>query len=329
MQRAVCGKRFLASQTDSRHYQGNYADPAPIMKHRPFYLPTALIPLWIAVLTCIAPHVLHAQYTMGIELTRRNFLSMEPISATVTISNRSGADVVVGGRAQQNWMSFNIEDHEGRALTPVNVEIEDSFIFQAGATIKKRILITDTYAMSEVGNYAVKAVAYHAPTQQYYESNRLAFQVLDSKPYKEYSYGIPQGYPNSGRVMRHILIIFRDTASTTLYYRQADDRTGTNLSTYQLGPILLAHEPNFTMDSENRLHAFFLAAPKIFCHAIVNPDGKLNKRLYFRELDGNRPALMTSGTVVEVQGGVPYDPTAPVVQPGSTLRRASERPPGL
>lgn len=296
---------------------------------RPSFLSVAFAPLMLAVAICIAPQALNAQYTMGIELSKRNFLSMEPIAATVTISNRSGADVVVGGRNQQNWMSFTIEDSQGRALTPVNVEIEDSFIFQAGQTLKKRILITDTYAMSEVGSYAVKAVAYHAPSQQYYESNRMVMQVMDVKPYKEFSFGVPQGYPDAGRIKRYVLIVFHDTNSTTLYARVIDDRTGTNLSTFQLGPILMAHEPNFTVDSANRLHAFFLAAPKIFCHATVNPDGKLDKRRYFRELDGDRPVLMSSGAAVEVRGGLPFDPNAPVAATGSTMRRASERPPGL
>lgn len=274
-----------------------------------------------------------AQFATSLVIERTTFLVQEPIQASVTIMNRSGSDVVMSGRTQRgSWLSFDVTDPAGRPLAPVIADPEAPFVFKAGDTIARKIFITDSFALSEPGNYGIKATVFHPPSGQYYASNGERIVVLDQKPFKTFPYGVPDGFRDAGRTREYQLIIFRESDRTTLYSRVVDDRTRSSVITAQLGPISLALEPQITMDRQNRLHAFFLAVPKVFAYVIVNPDGKVAKREYRREADGNRPVLMDTGTgEIAVAGGTLYDPAAEAAAASNRPkgRSASEKPPGL
>ncbi|MEY4484287.1 MAG: hypothetical protein RL693_1739, partial [Verrucomicrobiota bacterium] len=83
-----------------------------------------------------------------------------------------------------------------------------------------------------------------------------------------------------------------------------------------------------TVDSANKLHVLFMAAPHIYAHVIIDTQGKLEKRRYFKEVETNRPKLVVqSDQSIEVAGGEAYDPTAVAEKPKA--RSVSQRPPGL
>lgn len=274
-----------------------------------------------------------AQFATNLSIDRTTFLVQEPIAASVTVVNRSGSDIVMSGRTQRSgWLSFDITGPGGRMLTPVIAEAEAPFVFKAGDTIGRKIFITDNYALSEPGSYSIKASVFHPPSGQYYGSNGERLAIMDAKPFKTYPYGVPAGLPDAGRTREYQLLIFRESDRTTLYSRVVDDRSRSTLITAQLGPISLALDPQVIMDRQNRLHAFFLAVPKIFAHVIVNPDGRVGKREYRREKDNDRPVLVENGLgEISVSGGATYDPAAEAAAAGNRPkgRSASEKPPGL
>lgn len=282
----------------------------------------------LACLALCAPQ-LRAQFATNLALPKTNYLSLEPMQATVTITNRSGSDVVMSGANDANWLTFEITDSVGRTLAPVGVKAEKPFIFKAGTTIAEKVTVTDRYGIEELGTYGLIATVYHPPSKQYYQSNRVRFNVMDTKPYWEAPIGVPAGFPNAGRIRRYALVIFRDVDKTNLYFRLFDDRSNQKLATYELGPITISLEPEAVVDNQNRLHAFFLAQPKVYCYVIIGPDGKLKKREYYKETDGNRPSMRNTGDgIVSVAGGEFFDPSAPPPKKGAG-RSVSERPPGL
>lgn len=270
-----------------------------------------------------------AQYMIKLTLDKKTFLSQEPMRATVELSNNSGTDVVMGGPANTNWMSFQLEDATGRQYPPVGVEVEEPFVFKAGAAMKRQIQMSENHAIAEIGPYSVTAVVYHAPTQSYYQSNRVSFTVTDVKAFWEQDFGVPQGLQDAGRVRKYSLHVLREDNGSRLYFRLTDDRSQMRVATYSLGPVNLALDPSFTLDPQNRLQTFFLAAPQIFVHCIIGPDGKLVSRKYYKEGKDNRPMLATRAGEIFVAGGILFDPSAPAVTPQSTGRSASQRPPGL
>lgn len=283
---------------------------------------------FVLFLCALAPQV-RAQFATNITLSKTNFLSLEPMQATVTITNRSGADVVMTGSNQSNWLTFEVTDSIGRTIAPAGLVAQKPFIFKAGTSIAEKVIISDHYGIDQLGTYGIIANVYHPPSKQFYASNRVRFSIMDAKPFWEAPVGVPPGYADAGRIRRYALTIFRDVDRSNLYFRLFDDRSNQKLATYELGPIASSVEPEAILDRENMLHAFFLALPKVYCYAIIGPDGKLKKREYYREVDSNRPAMLAGGDgVVVVRGGQLFDPSAPPPVRAKG-RSVSDRPPGL
>lgn len=273
---------------------------------------------------------LRAQYEIGVKLNKETYLTYEGVEATVTITNRSGADVVMGGPNGAAWLSFDITDPQGRSVPPMRFNSEENIIFKSGATISRKVPLTDQFTFSEYGNYIVVANVYHPPTQQYYASNRARANFTDTTPMKwRPSFGVPVGLPGAGQIRRYELSILRDTDHTYLYVRLIDEKTSIKLVTQSLGTVIMVIEPQASMDRENRMHVLFMAAPHVYAHVCVDTQGKIIKREYFKEVETNRPKLITDASQsVTVQGGQPYDPTVPAVtRPAG--RSVKDRPPGL
>ncbi len=284
--------------------------------------------LLILFLCAIAPQ-LRAQFATNLALPKTNFLSLEPMQATVTITNRSGGDLVMTGSNRSNWLTFEITDSVGRTIAPVDLEAQKPFIFKAGTTIAEKVVISEHYGIDQLGTYGIIANVYHPPSRQFYASNRVRFNIMDSKAFYEAPIGVPAGYAEAGRIRRYALTIFRDVDKANLYFRLFDDRSNQRIKTYELGPVVTSSEPEAAVDNENKLHVFFLAMPKVYCYVMITPDGKLKKREYHKELENNRPAMQATGSgVVSVRGGEFFDPTAPAPTRGKG-RSVSERPPGL
>lgn len=280
-----------------------------------------------------------AQYAINLEVSKRSFVAMEPIVAIVTINNRSGADVYLDAPGQKRWLSFNITNTDGRSFPPLDIHGEEPFILKAGSNVSKKIRISDSFALSEIGTYGMTASVFHPSSVQYYESNRVQFTIVDATELWTQPIGVPEGFKSAGRVHNMAVLIHRDINSISLYARITDDRSGLPIATYQLGPVSLVLDPQITIDSKNQVNVFFLAAPKVFCHAVIAPDGELLKRVYYRELEGDRPAMVTSASgTISVQGGYYFDPSAtptpgisagPAESGSNGGRSVSDRPPGL
>jgi hypothetical protein len=294
------------------------------MLFRLLFLACALLPVLSA----------HAQYEVALALDKTNYVAQEPMTATVTIINRSGADVILGGPKGRPWLNFNVKDSQDRSISPLQATSDEPIPFPAGERIARKVRLTDTHAMTDAGTYSVTVSAYHPPSGDYYISNRVRFVINDVKPYgKPLVFGVPEGYQDAGRKRQYVLMIYRDLDRTYLYFRLVDDTTGQKLVTYQLGPVSVVREPQITMDRSNHLHVLFLASPDTSVYAVIAPDGKLKTQEMYRDLEGSRPQLfLTRENNVVANGGKKYDPgqeQAEKAAAASRVRSVSERPPGL
>lgn len=272
----------------------------------------------------------HAQYEVRLTLPRTNYLALEAIPATVTITNRTGAEAVLGGPGRGSWLSFEMTDKTGVPLAPLEVSGDELIQIPSGGTIQQKIIVTDAYAPTEIGNYGLIARVAHVPSGQYYTSARVRFNITDSKPIWEQPFGVPEGYKRAGSTRRYAVLLFNDVDASALYARVIDDQSKLRLQTFRLGPVSMAHDPQITLDRENRLQVLFLAQPNIYAHCIVEPDGTLKKRSYYREESGNRPHMTQDGQGnVAVAGGVLFDPSKAPVTESKPSRNVSDRPPGL
>lgn len=280
----------------------------------------------LLLILCLCFNQAHAQYVTNLTLLKDQFLTGEPVVAEVTITNRSGADVFVGGHGSRDWLQFEISDSTGRNLSPVTIGSEDPITMKAGGTTKHKVEISGGYSTSTLGTFSIVANVLHPPTGQFYMSNRERMTITDSKPNMfDQPFGVPSGYPNAGRSRRFQVILFRELNNLQLYCRITDDRSGAYLATFLLGPVLMAVQPQISIDVHNKLHVLFIAQPHIFCHAVVNPDGKISQRSYYRDEDDNRPSLVMTDKGAKVTGGEYFDPGAPPPKKKS-MHKASERP---
>ncbi|MBK8094569.1 MAG: hypothetical protein IPK32_22040 [Verrucomicrobiaceae bacterium] len=269
-----------------------------------------------------------AQYATNLTLQKNSFLVNEPVLAVVTITNRSGADVILGGTGARAWMQFTFEDAQGRVLAPVTIGSKGAISLKAGGTTQHTVEIEGASATSSVGTYYARGAVFHPPSGQYYETNRARISVTDSKPMFDEGFGVPKGFPSAGRARRYQAIIFRDIDSVTLYARLVDDRTKENLSTRLLGPIMHSIQPQMSVDAKNNFQLLFMASPGIFCHTTVKPDGKVARRSYYKDIEGSRPTMVLTRDGARIVGGEYFDP-AKQTDPNKGIRKSSERPDGL
>jgi hypothetical protein len=278
------------------------------------------------LILCLCCGQARAQYVTNLTLMKNQFLTGEPVVAEVTVINRSGADVVVGGHGAREWLQFEITETSGRRLSPVAIGSEEPITMKAGGTTKHKVEISGGYSTADLGTFNMVANVLHPITGQFYESNKVRMTITDSKPNMfDQPFGVPQGFPNAGRARRYQIILFRELDDLQLYCRITDDRSGAYIATFLLGPAMMAVQPQISIDVHNKLHILFLAQPHIFCHAVVNPDGKISQRTYYRDPEGNRPSLVMTNIGAKVVGGETFDPGAAPPKK-KALRKASDRP---
>ncbi|MFZ4765489.1 MAG: hypothetical protein ACOYMN_11090 [Roseimicrobium sp.] len=271
-----------------------------------------------------------AQFMTNVALNKETYLTFEAVEATVTISNRSGADIVMGGANNQAWLTFTVTAPDGSSVPAMHTRSDETIVFKAGSTISRKVLVSDTHPFSEYGNYMISATVYHPPSQQYYASNRARATFTDATPFWEQSYGVPLGLPGAGQIRRYTLSQLRDTERTYLYVRVLDDKTKLKLATYSLGTCIFIAHPQVTVDNHNMLHVLFMAAPHIYSHVIIDTQGQLVRRRYHQEIKTDRPQLgVGADGEISVSGGQPYDPAAANEAQKPKGRSIREKPPGL
>lgn len=277
---------------------------------------------------CLCTSAARAQYVTNLKLLKDQFLTGEPVVAVVTIINRSGADVIVGGHGSRDWLQFEITESTGRRLSPVTIGSEEPVTLKAGGTTEHTVEISGGYSTADLGTFNMVANVLHPLSGQHYMSNKVRMTITDSKPNLfDQPFGVPEGFPGAGRARRYQIILYRELNTLQLYCRITDDRSGAYMATFLLGPTNMAVQPQVAIDARNKLNVFFLATPHIYCHVIVNPDGKVHRRSYYRDED-SRPTMIMTQEGGKVVGGTFYDPAAPPPK-SKPMRKASERPPGL
>lgn len=299
------------------------------MASRTFFFP--LLALTVTLLAWSG--AAHAQFQVGLAIDKVQHIVQEPQIVTVSVTNRSGADLVLGGAQGRKWLSFDVKDANDRQHATIHMDASEPMVFAAGSTISRKVTVVSNHIL-EQGNYGIKANVYHAPSGQYYESNRIRFQVLEGQRYKQpLVFGVPPQFPGAGKTRQYVLLMHQDLERSYFYLRLVDDATGAMLTTFQLGTLTLFRDPQYTLDRNNNLHIMFLTAPTIYRYCVVRPDGTLESQSMHKEVELDRPTLfLTASNDVVMRGGTPFDPAAARAAQDEVAKKGrgiSERPPGL
>ena len=271
----------------------------------------------------------NAQLIVNMNLPKTNYLSYEPMVATVTVYNRAGNDVVLGGPKGRGWMSFDVY-RDGQLLSPRSFDGGfETMLLKAGRSVTKKVDINRLYPVADYGSYTINASVYFPPRRSYFSSKKRRVNVTDARAFWKQSFGFSQGRNKLASFRQFSLHEHRESANSALYVRLRETKGTKVYCTFSLGRFINVRKPQATIDAQNRLHVMHMISPRIYSHAKVSPEGAFLGNEYFRETTETRPSLVIdAGVSVKVVGGIAYDPNkAPEAE--KLPRSASELPPGL
>ncbi len=267
---------------------------------------------------------IEAQVKATLGMSKKEYIAHEPVVATVTLTNNAGRDLLIhtDGRTTLNWLDFEIKNSRGTALSPLAPLNFGAVTIPAGRSITKSVDLTGTFRVTEPGRFRCKAVIRLPGGAGQFVTNTAYFNVTQGR--QVYSQRV--GDPARGNVREYRLSIHHTSRKSSLYVHLIDIRTGRTMQAFRMGNILTSKTPKATVDRVNNLHVLFLAAPSIYAHGTVTPDGRHLGTKYYNPAPGRKPALATfkNGEVV-ISGGISYDPKA-AAQSRAELRKLSERP---
>lgn len=292
----------------------------------------ASLSLLIGVLTLASATMSSAQLMVQMKMNKDSYMAYEPVKATITVSNRSGHDVILNGPGGRSWLSFDVYE-KGQIISPSvrGGAPVSGFLLGSGKSISKTVNIRELYPLGRYGNYVVNASVYFPPLKRYFTSKKTRVSVMDSRAFWKQSVGVRTDPSKLASFREFSLHQFRDQSFNSLYVRLKDADGGRVYATYSIGRYIDVRKPQATVDAQNNLHVLHMVAPRVYSYGRVSPHGEWLGNKFYREEPGNRPSMMIDGGgVVQIVGGTHYDPEKPVAPPSSARpRMASERPAGL
>ncbi|MEM8953288.1 MAG: hypothetical protein AAGD22_03965 [Verrucomicrobiota bacterium] len=271
-----------------------------------------------------------AQIAVDLQLPKRDFIAYEPVNATVTVYNRSGRDVVLGGPSGTSWLQFQVMDYAGNLMTPIAGGAKmDPVMLPALGNVPVTVDLSEVYPIFDYGIYRFQASVFYPPTQQFYDSERKSLNMADGKViWGPVQSRRPAGYQGRGMERQFTLLKYRATEATEIYVRVTDSKTGAVYATYSLGEVLLHVDPQATTDRDGNLHVLFYGTPQYAVHNIIGFTGKSLKRDIYKATTTSRPEMLLSETgQVGIRGGILDDPKARAAREPTGVRSLSERPP--
>jgi hypothetical protein len=265
-----------------------------------------------------------AQVEVRLKMGRNNFVSGESVPAELTVTNRSGQDLVFQGTNRAGWLEIIVNSLSGNPLTPLAQPAFGAVKIPLNQAMARTIDLAQLYPLQTAGNFSVYAVV-RLPGQssEGFGSNRLTFNMNSARPYWTQKIGLP-GKQGQGREFR--VLEFNTGSKTTLYAQVLDTRTGGAVRTHPLGEVLMFRKPSVTLDNRQVMHILYLMSPEMWGHVRVAADGQLLGRELHKRGAGSDPVLLTSQDgIVQVANSIPYDPKAEAEARGR-VRKASDRP---
>lgn len=292
-------------------------------KHRYFF-----VSVFFTLILFVAKES-NAQLIVNMNLPKTNYLSYEPMVATVTVYNRAGNDVVLGGPKGRGWMSFDVY-RDGQLLSPRSFDGGfETMLLKAGRSVTKKVDINRLYPVADYGSYTINASVYFPPRRSYFSSKKRRVNVTDARAFWKQSFGFSQGRNKLASFRQFSLHEHRESANSALYVRLRETKGTKVYCTFSLGRFINVRKPQATIDAQNRLHVMHMISPRIYSHAKVSPEGAFLGNEYYRETTETRPSLVIdAGGSVKVVGGIAYDPNKPP-EAKNQPKSASELPPGL
>jgi len=281
--------------------------------------------LTLAFIATALSHVADAQIASTLRLSKKQYLAGESVLAVITITNHAGQPLTFASDGRTQWLDIMIKDRKGDVVSPKRSSTFGKMTVKAGETMAREIDLGQHFQLSEPGNFSVVAVIHVPGVGDGSTTNRVLFDQSPGSPYWKQKVGIPG---RSGMTREFKLINFNSDEKAQIYAQVIDNNSGQNVRTFLLGDALMLRRPLATVDSQQRMHAMFLATPTMWVHCVVDTDGKLvSRQVHQRGAQGDPQLLTFQDGSVRVSNSIPYDEKA-AAEAKAKVRKASDRPAG-
>lgn len=284
---------------------------------------THILPRALVLASVLCCGIAQGQLATSLRVSKNQFITGEPVIATVTITNHAGRDIEFQGFMERPWLDFVLTNSRGEPVAPTGRGIFGKVKLGAGQTLNRQVNLSSMFQLNDPGNYAVSGtVRLPGVDAATTVTNRVLFSVSPGRPYWSQKVGTSR----FGKLREFRVLNFSGDQKSNLYVQVLDDRTGMPINTFSLGEALLVRKPSVTVDSSQRMHVLFLATPTSWLHCQIDTDGRLVKRDIHQRGPQGDPFLVTSPKgVVSVGNSIPYDPKAEAAR-RAKIRKLSDRP---
>lgn len=315
--------------------------------------PAPLLRLMIATLAvvftlAITPSA-NAQIDIKIKSKQREYVQYEDVPVQISLTNRSGRDLVLSGPGGADWLDFRVFRGERAVRRTQQGNIFEPTMIRKGQTMNFTVDLANYYSMTNFGFYTFQAAVWFSPARKYITSNRSSGNVVSARTLWSETFGTTRERPKNaedigefealhdqgaGRLMTlrtHKFMKFSGREKSFLYYRLDDPNTQICHTCYRLAPLIDIRQPMFAIDHKNHAHVLLMVRPQLFVKVEIDVKGNVveDAQKYYKERDNSIPRLhaLPNGDV-GVRGGIEFDPNAEREFRMAT-KRLSERPQGL
>lgn len=272
----------------------------------------------------VAAGAANAQIGVTLKFNRLQFIAYEPLTATVSITNRAGRDIDLRDADGEHWFGFEITGRDGQSVGAGSVQDSPPLHIESGKTVTQKVNLSALFPMQEYGPYHVRAHVYFTDLARYFYSPTKVVEITPARAIWKQSVGIPPESGADGNARTYSLLSNRFPDHTSLYVKVEDETRNVVYATYSLGRVIAFDEPHAEIDRENRLHVLFCAAPRTWSYTTVGLNGQMISRSTILETKTRPHFTRNAGGDIAVTGGMTESAAAKAVQ--KNVPKLSTRP---
>lgn len=264
-----------------------------------------------------------AQVEVSLSIPTTLFLEMEPVTATVVVSNLTGDPIRLGGTNSNARLRLDIERFRGdlirdtgEPVVPEAVEIPP----HGKHTFELNIL--DLYQVRRSGPHSINARLVMGEENFY--SEQFLFDVVPGLELRKTEV-LTREADGRRRLSLTLKELSRDREEW-IFLRIDELQAGICHGVYNLGTIIRMTPPQIAIDRDNRVHVLHHSAPTRFTHHVFSIDGLPIQVEYFSGTASEAKLATSDEGVVEVIGVRPYegDPFAAPLRGATRLWRPAD-----
>lgn len=226
--------------------------------------------LWLVLLLAFGAGA-QAQLAVDLSIKRRLFIAHEPVTATVTITNLSGRDMVLEDTPEMQWFGFQVVGKSERIFPPRNPNYSlEPMEIKAGTQKRRTVNLSELYEMGEYGIYRIRANIFVGDLNKFYSSKASAIEVTDGQLIWSQTVGTPGG----GSQRKFSLLAHQQPEHKMLYVRVEDRDNGVVYSTLELGRLLEGQPPIAEFDLGNNLYVLQLFGQREYLLSKIGVNGE-------------------------------------------------------